>query len=32
MGRSGNLRAPTFIRGKKMFVGFSEEGYEEFFS
>jgi hypothetical protein len=32
MGRSGNLRAPSFIRGKKMFVGFSQEGYEDFFS
>ncbi len=29
MGPSGNLRAPTIRRGKKLFVGFHEEAYEE---
>lgn len=29
MGRSGNLRAPTIRRGKRFFVGFSAEGYQE---
>ena len=29
MGPSGNLRAPTIRRGKKLFVGFSEAAYEE---
>ena len=29
MGPSGNLRAPTIRRGKKLFVGFNEEAYEE---
>ncbi|MCH8043379.1 MAG: hypothetical protein IID44_06630 [Planctomycetes bacterium] len=29
MGPSGNLRAPTIRRGKRLFVGFNEEAYEE---
>ena len=30
IGPSGNLRAPTLIKGKKVMVGFHEEGYEAF--
>jgi arsenate reductase-like glutaredoxin family protein len=30
MGRSGNLRAPTFINKKGMFVGFHPEGLQDF--
>ena len=29
MGPSGNLRAPTIRRGKRLFVGFNEAAYEE---
>jgi arsenate reductase-like glutaredoxin family protein len=32
IGPSGNLRAPTFVRGKSIMVGFHEQQYEEFFS
>jgi hypothetical protein len=28
LGPSGNLRAPTIIAGKKMFVGFSQSALE----
>jgi arsenate reductase-like glutaredoxin family protein len=30
IGPSGNLRAPTFRRGKKIFVGFHEQELENF--
>ena len=30
LGPTGNLRAPTLRRGKKMFVGFHPEGLEAF--
>jgi arsenate reductase-like glutaredoxin family protein len=30
IGPSGNLRAPTFLRGKKAMVGYHEEGYAAF--
>lgn len=30
MGPSGNLRAPTFRRGKKLFVGFHDEELAKF--
>ena len=30
IGPSGNLRAPTLIKGKKVMVGFHEEGYDAF--
>ncbi|MBI3824166.1 MAG: hypothetical protein HY289_15975 [Planctomycetes bacterium] len=29
LGPSGNLRAPTIRKGKKLYVGFSEETYRE---
>ena len=29
IGPSGNLRAPTIRRGKKLFVGFNEAAYKE---
>lgn len=29
IGPSGNLRAPTLRQGKKMFVGFNEESYQQ---
>jgi arsenate reductase-like glutaredoxin family protein len=28
LGPSGNLRAPTFRKGKTLMVGFSQEAYE----
>ena len=28
IGRSGNLRAPTAVRGKTVLVGFNDEVYE----
>lgn len=31
MGPTGNLRAPTMRRGRKMVVGFDEEMYRKFF-
>lgn len=31
IGPTGNLRAPTMRRGKKLVVGFDETMYEEFF-
>ena len=30
IGPSGNLRAPTLLRGKKVMVGYHEAGYAEF--
>ncbi len=30
IGPSGNLRAPTLIRGKTVMVGYHEEGYADF--
>ena len=32
IGPSGNLRAPTLLRGKKVMVGYHEDGYSEFLS
>ncbi len=29
LGPTGNLRAPTFRKGKTLFVGFNAEGYGE---
>ena len=29
LGPTGNLRAPTMIRGKTVFVGFPADGFEE---
>lgn len=29
LGPTGNLRAPTIIKGKKLLVGFNEEVYAE---
>ena len=29
LGPTGNLRAPTILRGKTLLVGFSEEAYRE---
>ena len=29
LGPSGNLRAPTFRKGKMLFVGFHPDGYKE---
>jgi arsenate reductase-like glutaredoxin family protein len=29
LGRTGNLRAPTVLTGKKLLVGFNEEFYNE---
>ena len=29
LGPTGNLRAPTFRKGKTLFVGFHPDGYEE---
>ena len=31
IGPSGKLRAPTLIRGKRVMVGYHEDGYEAFF-
>jgi arsenate reductase-like glutaredoxin family protein len=31
LGPSGNLRAPTLVRGKTLLVGFSEEAYRQVF-
>ncbi len=31
LGPSGNLRAPTFVVGKTLVVGFHQEAYEEVF-
>ncbi len=31
LGRTGNLRAPTVLIGKKLLVGFNEEFYNEVF-
>jgi hypothetical protein len=30
IGRSGSLRAPTFLRGEDVMVGFHEDGYAVF--
>ncbi|HQR09637.1 MAG TPA: ArsC family (seleno)protein [Gemmatales bacterium] len=30
LGPTGNLRAPTFRKGKTLFVGFNPEGYGDF--
>lgn len=32
LGRSGNLRAPTIVVGKKALVGFSADVWNEFFA
>ncbi len=32
MGPTGNLRAPTFLVGKTLLVGFNEEAYREVFA
>lgn len=29
VGPTGNLRAPTIVRGKTLLVGFNEEAYRE---
>lgn len=29
VGRSGSLRAPSFRRGKTLFVGFNKAAYEQ---
>ena len=31
LGRSGNLRAPTILVGKRALVGYSDPAWEEFF-
>ena len=31
LGPTGNLRAPTFKKGKTAFVGFSADAYDEYF-
>ena len=31
LGRSGNLRAPTILVGKRALVGYSDPSWEEFF-
>lgn len=31
IGPTGNLRAPTIRKGKKLLVGFNEDAYREFF-
>ena len=31
-GRTGNLRAPTLRRGKRLYVGFNQEMYETLFT
>jgi arsenate reductase-like glutaredoxin family protein len=31
VGPTGNLRAPTFKRGRTVFVGFNEDAYNEIF-
>ena len=31
IGPTGNLRAPTIRKGKKLLVGFNEDAYTEFF-
>ena len=31
LGPTGNLRAPTFVVGKKLIVGFNEEMYQSVF-
>jgi arsenate reductase-like glutaredoxin family protein len=30
LGPTGNLRAPTIVRGRKLIVGFNEEAYTQF--
>lgn len=30
LGPTGNLRAPTIRKGKNLYVGFSEEAYQDF--
>lgn len=32
LGPTGNLRAPTIRRGKKMIVGFNEDAFSSFFA
>ena len=32
LGPTGNLRAPTVLRGKKLLVGFNDELYQQHFS
>jgi hypothetical protein len=29
LGPTGNLRAPTFVIGKTLYVGFPKDGFEE---
>jgi arsenate reductase-like glutaredoxin family protein len=31
LGTTGNLRAPTTVRGKTVLVGFNQEIYDEYF-
>ena len=31
LGRTGNLRAPTIRKGKKIIIGFNEDSFREFF-
>ena len=31
LGPTGNLRAPTLRRGRKLIVGFNQDSYTEFF-
>ncbi len=32
LGRTGNLRAPTIRKGKKLIIGFNEDSFKEFFA
>ena len=31
LGPTGNLRAPTILRGKRLLIGFNEDAYAESF-
>jgi len=32
LGRTGNLRAPTIRKGKKLIIGFNEDSFRKFFA